>query len=204
MRGQRKRSTKLTCRLDAPEGSISDAVCAIIYAAPRTELKELQVLREILMHRVGERHELADVQYGRAFALSLQQSDPPPASVPPRILSKLAVYRPPAELVDAYLQEIARGYGVSYMPPLRGDEEGVIADDVVDDAEGQGSDGDDGGNVKESEPIAVPAEKERSDSNAVAATPPTVSTTPRQTIVVKKPTEDDELAARFERLKNLR
>ena len=36
-----------------PEPSISDAVCAIVFAAPRTELKELQVLREILMHKVG-------------------------------------------------------------------------------------------------------------------------------------------------------
>jgi hypothetical protein len=35
-----------------PEGSISDAVCAIVYAAPRTELKELQQLREMLMHKV--------------------------------------------------------------------------------------------------------------------------------------------------------
>ena len=36
-----------------PEGSIEDAVCAIVYAAPRTEIKELQVLREIMMHKVG-------------------------------------------------------------------------------------------------------------------------------------------------------
>ena len=35
-----------------PEGSIEDAVCAIVYAAPRTEIKELQVLREIMMHKV--------------------------------------------------------------------------------------------------------------------------------------------------------
>lgn len=36
-----------------PEGSIEDAVCAVVYAAPRTELKELQVLREIIMHKVS-------------------------------------------------------------------------------------------------------------------------------------------------------
>jgi len=28
-------------------------VCAIVYAAPRTELKELQQLREMLMHKVS-------------------------------------------------------------------------------------------------------------------------------------------------------
>lgn len=38
---------------EAPDPSISDAVCAIIYAAPRTELKELHQLREILMHKVS-------------------------------------------------------------------------------------------------------------------------------------------------------
>jgi hypothetical protein len=37
-----------------PESSIEDAVCAIVYAAPRTELKELQVLREIIMHKVRD------------------------------------------------------------------------------------------------------------------------------------------------------
>ena len=40
---------------EEPESSISDAVCAIIYAAPRTELKELQILREMLMHKVSSR-----------------------------------------------------------------------------------------------------------------------------------------------------
>jgi vacuolar protein sorting-associated protein IST1 len=44
---------ELTSSGETPEPSISDAVCAIVYAAPRTELKELQVLREILMHKVG-------------------------------------------------------------------------------------------------------------------------------------------------------
>lgn len=39
---------------ETPDPSISDAVCAIIYAAPRTELKELHQLREILMHKVGD------------------------------------------------------------------------------------------------------------------------------------------------------
>lgn len=37
---------------EEPEASIEDAICAIVYAAPRTELKELQMLREIIMHKV--------------------------------------------------------------------------------------------------------------------------------------------------------
>jgi vacuolar protein sorting-associated protein IST1 len=44
-----------------PEPSIEDAVCAIVYAAPRTELKELQVLREMLMHKVSRSSSLCSV-----------------------------------------------------------------------------------------------------------------------------------------------
>jgi hypothetical protein len=45
-------------------------------------------------------------------------NDPP--RVPQRVLSKLAVYVPPIELVDAYLEEIARGYNVDWRAPERG------------------------------------------------------------------------------------
>lgn len=38
---------------ETPEGSIADAVNAIVYSAPRTELKELHMLREMLMHKVS-------------------------------------------------------------------------------------------------------------------------------------------------------
>ncbi|KAH8090590.1 regulator of Vps4 activity in the MVB pathway-domain-containing protein [Filobasidium floriforme] len=86
---------------DAPDPSLRDAVCAIIYAAPHTELKELHLLREMLMQK-----------FGRTFALSVVNNDPP--CVPPRVLSKLAIYVPPPELVDMYLQEIARGYGINW------------------------------------------------------------------------------------------
>jgi vacuolar protein sorting-associated protein IST1 len=51
-------------------------------------------------------------KFGRTFALSVVNNDPP--CVPPRVLSKLAIYVPPPELVDMYLQEIARGYGINW------------------------------------------------------------------------------------------
>ena len=38
---------------ETPEPSIADAVHAIVYSATRTELKELQMLREMLMHKVS-------------------------------------------------------------------------------------------------------------------------------------------------------
>ncbi|TXT06148.1 hypothetical protein VHUM_03621 [Vanrija humicola] len=162
---------------ESPEPSISDAVCAIVYAAPRTELKELHMLREILMHK-----------FGRNFSLSLLQSEnnPNPPGVPPRIVSKLKVFTPGAELVDAYLSEIANSYGVSYLPLLPNDSAEATAADADDGGEDDENNDDEGG-AKE------PSEAKAKEAPAAIAIR-----------VVKKPTEDDELAARFERLKNLR
>lgn len=43
-----------SCSGTEPEESIADAVSALIYAAPRTEIKELQLLRELLMQKVSQ------------------------------------------------------------------------------------------------------------------------------------------------------
>jgi hypothetical protein len=51
-------------------------------------------------------------KFGRPFAVSVVNNDPP--CVPARVLNKMAIYIPPPELVDAYLQEIARGYGITW------------------------------------------------------------------------------------------
>ncbi|GMK54921.1 hypothetical protein CspeluHIS016_0115070 [Cutaneotrichosporon spelunceum] len=164
---------------ETPDPSIADAVCAIVYAAPRTEVKELQVLREILMHK-----------FGRNFSLSLQPSDPPPASVPPRILSKLATYTPPPELVDAYLSEIARGYGVAYDP--LGKDDIPPLEDEAEPASGSGE--------GKEESLKAEAAEDRTPSPAAVEKSPAL----RGPVVVKKPTPEDELAARFERLKSHR
>lgn len=208
-----------------PEPSIADAVCAIVYAAPRTELKELQVLREILMYKVCllvsfQTHGIDGRQYGRTFAKALQATDPPPESVPARIVSKLALYSPGQELVDAYLYEIARGYGVAWAPdPGPGDiqaDEGKEGDDVADVVDDKKGDGDGGGpgEGQQKEPVAVletskdtglsmpraptyPAGQEKDAwSGGEAGVPPIEGG--------KKLTEEEELAKRFERLKNLR
>jgi len=36
-----------------PDTAVSEGICSIIYAAPRTELKELHILRDLLMHKYG-------------------------------------------------------------------------------------------------------------------------------------------------------
>ncbi|KAI1794029.1 regulator of Vps4 activity in the MVB pathway-domain-containing protein [Ganoderma leucocontextum] len=103
-----------------PDAGVSEGVCAIIYAAPRTELKELHVLRDILMHK-----------YGREFSVAVMENRD--GCVSERVTRKLDVSTPSDALVDGYLSEIAKGYGVPWSPP----KPAAAADDANDDnAEG--------------------------------------------------------------------
>lgn len=84
-----------------PDPGISEGVCSIIHAAPRTELKELHVLRDLLMHK-----------YGREFSLAVMENRD--GCVSDRVVRKLDMSTPSPELVDAYLTEIARAYNVEW------------------------------------------------------------------------------------------
>jgi len=97
-----------------PDPAVYEAVCAVIHAAPRTELRELQLLRDMLMHK-----------FGREFSLAVMENRD--ECVPARITSKLVVAAPPSALVDSALQVIAEGYGISWKPPGvdNGDEGGL-------------------------------------------------------------------------------
>lgn len=88
-----------------PDVSILPALCAIIHAAPRTELKELHVLREMLM-----------AKFGREFAQDVM--DNKDGCVPERVMSKLIVETPDAKLVDLYILEICKAYDVPFSSPL--------------------------------------------------------------------------------------
>lgn len=146
----------------------------------------------------------------------MQSTYPPPASVPPRVLSKLALYTPPKELVDLYLGEIAKSYGVPFeasrpMDPLEEGKTDTKGDE--DDSSGPG-DGQEKVEAKALEPALVTAEVAkkpndspaagRKDGGEASALPDLPSTTLVQDAPPKKVNEDDELAKRFERLKNLR
>ncbi|KAG6810915.1 hypothetical protein H0H92_009845 [Tricholoma furcatifolium] len=89
-----------------PDVGIKESVCNIIHAAPRTELKELHILRDILMHK-----------YGRDFSLAVMENRD--GCVSERITRKLDIATPSLELVDAYLHEIAKGYSVDWSPPTK-------------------------------------------------------------------------------------
>ncbi|KAF8628239.1 hypothetical protein AX15_004015 [Amanita polypyramis BW_CC] len=100
-----------------PDPGISEGVCSIIHAAPRTELKELHVLRELLMHK-----------YGRDFSLAVIENQN--NCINERVLRKLVVQTPSAELVDAYLVEIAKGYGIE-LTSERPTEANVVPNDIT-------------------------------------------------------------------------
>ncbi|KAG5647660.1 hypothetical protein DXG03_008383 [Asterophora parasitica] len=87
-----------------PDIGVKEGVCSVIHAAPRTEIKELHILRDILMHK-----------YGRDFAIGVMENRD--CCVSDRVMRKLDVSTPSIELVDAYLHEIAKGYSVNWAPP---------------------------------------------------------------------------------------
>ena len=73
----------------------------MIHAAPRTDIKELQQARQLLVEK-----------YGKDFALeAVENSD---SKVAERVLKKLRVDPPDPELVTLYLTEIAKTYGVAW------------------------------------------------------------------------------------------
>jgi len=87
-----------------PDPGINEGVCAIIYAAQRAEVKELHILRELLMHK-----------YGREFSAAVLENRG--GCVSDRVVKKLVVETPSAQLVDGYLTEIAKAYGVKWTSP---------------------------------------------------------------------------------------
>lgn len=96
---------------------LEEAIKSIIYAAPRTDVKELQQARALLVEK-----------YGKDFALdAVENSD---GKVADRVLKKLRVEPPDPELVTLYLKEIARTYGVNWP---RKEESPEFQDDEDDD-----------------------------------------------------------------------
>ncbi|KAG8810138.1 hypothetical protein FRC17_003076 [Serendipita sp. 399] len=93
-----------------PDPGIYEAVCAIVRAAPHTDIKELHILREMLMHK-----------FGREFSIAVMENKDD--CVTPRVMRKLVVDTPPSVLVEAYIEEIARGYGVPYVPIDKDDDD---------------------------------------------------------------------------------
>lgn len=99
---------------------LEEAVKSLIYAAPRTEVKELQQVRALLVDK-----------YGKEFALqAIENSD---EKVAQKVLQKLRVEPPPEKLVNGYLEEIARTYGVELPRGFREEPPEYVDDDDDDE-----------------------------------------------------------------------
>ncbi|KAL9615642.1 MAG: hypothetical protein Q9160_009358 [Pyrenula sp. 1 TL-2023] len=129
---------------------LEEASASIIYAAPRLarEIKELGTVRAMLVERWGK-------EFGARAAENAEGK-----MVPDKVAKKLKIETPSAELVQAYLEEIARAYGVEWpRRDLREDEAMVDAEAEVD-RENQDDDDDEdgvGGGTKEQPLLADPA-----------------------------------------------
>ncbi|KAF2835634.1 DUF292-domain-containing protein [Patellaria atrata CBS 101060] len=139
-----------------PDPGLEEAVRSIIYAAPRTEVKELHAVRALLVEK-----------FGKDFSLSAMEG----TGVAERVLNKLRVETPKPELVEAYLREIARTYGIPYGEAAEeeGEEEereaGGADDNDDDDAEGKG------GGQKE-KALETPLKANLGKEELARATPP--------------------------------
>lgn len=108
---------------------LEEAVRSIIYAAPRTEIKELNQARALMVEK-----------FGKDFALSAMEGN----GVAERVAKKLETTAPSKKLVDGYLREIARFYGVKFPGdplPTEDDDEEVGEDDEDDEDDQPGSGG---------------------------------------------------------------
>ena len=102
---------------------LEEPIKSIIYAAPRTDVKELQQVRQLLVEK-----------YGKDFALeAIENRD---NKVAERVLKKLKVEPPEPELVTLYLREIARTYGVNWPKGEHGQGQGEDDDDNDDEPSG--------------------------------------------------------------------
>ncbi|KAH0839269.1 hypothetical protein FOPE_05481 [Fonsecaea pedrosoi] len=115
---------------------LEEAAASIIYSAPRLprDVRELGIVRSMLIER-----------FGKEFAIRANENED--NCVPARVVDKLKVDPPSAKLVQAYLEEIARTYGVDW-PPQREEEQVEELSKEVD-GEDTGDDDGVGGGMKE-------------------------------------------------------
>lgn len=94
---------------------LEEAVQSIIYAAPKIDgVKEMSMVRQLLAEKYGKEYTLRVLENGDG-------------KVPERVLKKLRVEPPSAELVEAYLSTIADAYGVDYPPGTKARREAEAA-----------------------------------------------------------------------------
>ncbi|KAJ5082344.1 hypothetical protein N7532_011387 [Penicillium argentinense] len=112
--------------------ALDEAAVAIFYAWHRFphELRELTMLRNML----GER-------YGKEFMTLAQENKLDSVKVPDRLQKSLRVRPPGQDLVELYLREIAKAYGVAWPAGERQEDLGSAPPEFVDETRDDGDDG---------------------------------------------------------------
>ncbi|EFY98380.1 ESCRT-III complex subunit Ist1 [Metarhizium robertsii] len=171
----------LLARAGLMESSVCDpgleeAIKSIIYAAPKTEIKELATVRQLL----GEK-------YGKEFVLTaMDNSD---GKVNEKVVKKLSVEPPKQELVQGYLEEIARAYGVDW--PKR--EKVTPPAELIDGFdEGDDEDNQSGGQKILAEQLTTGRKLSRGEEELNKATPPQGFAGPRSPVTVTPPRRTTE------------
>ncbi|KAJ3786155.1 regulator of Vps4 activity in the MVB pathway-domain-containing protein [Lentinula aff. detonsa] len=101
---------------NSPGPAVIEAASSIIYASARVESKDLQLVRDLLVNRLGS-------DFVRA---SVGNRD---RRVSDRIVKDLTAPPPNATQIDTYLLNIAKAYGVQWQPdPLRQDIVGPLSE----------------------------------------------------------------------------
>lgn len=101
-------------RTNAVDDSIVEPIHSIIYASIRVDVRELNVIREMLGSRYGKE-------------MVRMAGDNEESKVGEKLVRKLSIEQPPETLVMVYLKEIAKAYNVKWRPE---GEESESEDDV--------------------------------------------------------------------------
>ena len=97
---------------------LKEAICTVMYAAPRIEIKELQEVRQQFLFKYGE--SLAnDAMENRGNCVN------------PKIIHKLSVCAPENYLVFEYLGNIAKKYNVEWSQPYDNSTSSIFDNPVV-------------------------------------------------------------------------
>lgn len=166
----------LLARAGLLEGSVCDpgleeAIQSIIYAAPKTEIKELGTVRVLLAEK-----------YGKEFVLEAMENAG--GKVNDKVVKKLSVEPPRKDLVQGYLEEIAKAYGVDWP---RGSRATPPPPDLVD--HGDADDEPSGGQAQKvlSTPLAAERKLSKGEEELGRATPPRGFDGPKSPLMVTPP-----------------
>lgn len=113
--------------LEAPtcDPGLEEAIKSVLYAAPKTEIKELHTVRSLLAEK-----------YGKQFVLDAMENTD--GKVNEKVVKKLSVTPPKDELVQGYLEEIAKAYGVNWPRRALGEAPPDYVDEDEDDGNPSG------------------------------------------------------------------